>query len=337
MKAMVMSSIGAANLTLREVPKPAPKHGEVLVRLRAAALNYRDLLVLDGKYGSLQKRENLILLSDGAGEVAAVGERVTEWKIGDRVIGCFFPDWNEGPPSEDKTRRTLGGFVDGVATNYRVFGRNEILPIPATLSFVEAATLPCAALTAWNCIHSAYQTGPNDIVLTQGTGGVSLFALQFAVAAGAMVLSTSSSEEKLARLRALGATHLINYKSDAEWGKTARSITNGRGVALVVEVGGAGTIKQSIRAVRMGGTIALVGMVSGVAQELNLPLIFMNSLRVIGVAVGSRAQFAAMLSAIERHKIKPIIDRVFPLAELREALAWLKNGKHVGKVCVEID
>lgn len=337
MKAMVMPVLGAANLELRDVPEPAPGPDEVLVRLRAAALNFRDLLVLEGKYGSLQKHENLILLSDGAGEVAVVGSDVTEWKVGDRVVGCFFPDWKEGPPNQGNTRRTLGGSVNGVATNYRVFGRNEILPVPPALSFIEAATLPCAALTAWNSIHTACQIGAEDIVLTQGTGGVSLFAVQFAVAAGATVLGTSSTEEKLMRLRSFGAAHLINYRSDAEWGKTARKLTNGRGVDLVVEVGGAGTIKQSIRALRMGGTIALVGMVTGVAQELNLPLIAMNSLRMIGVAVGSRAQFAEMLSAIERHKIKPVVDHVFPLTELGKALVWLKNGKHVGKVCVEID
>lgn len=337
MKAMVMSTLGAANLTLCDVPEPTPDFDEVLVRLRAAAINFRDLLVLEGKYGSRQKRENLIVLSDGAGEVAAIGSGVTEWKIGDRVVSCFFPDWKEGSPDEDNTRRTLGGSLNGVATKYRVFGRNEIVPVPPALSLIEAATLPCAALTAWNCIHTAYEIGVEDIVLTQGTGGVSLFAVQFAVAAGATVLSTSSSEEKLALLNSLGATHLVNYRSDVEWGKTARKLTNGRGVDLVVEVGGAGTIKQSIRAARMGGTIALVGMVSGVAQELNLPLISMNSLRVIGVAVGSRAQFAEMLTAIERHNIKPVVDRVFPLAELGEALAWLRNGKHVGKVCVEID
>ena len=333
---MVMSAVGAGNLALCDLPEPAPGPDEVLVRLRAAALNFRDLLILEGKYGSLQKYEDLILLSDGAGEVAAVGSDVTEWKIGDRVVGCFFPDWKEGPANQVNTRRTLGGSVNGVAADYRVFGRNDILPVPAALSFIEAATLPCAALTAWNCIHTAYQTGAEDTVLTQGTGGVSLFGVQFAVAAGATVLGTSSSEEKLLRLRSFGATHLIDYRSDSEWGKTARKLTNGRGVDLVVEVGGAGTIKQSIRAVRMGGTIALVGVVSGAAQEVNLPLIAMNSLRVIGVAVGSRAQFAEMLRTIEHHNIKPIIDRVFPLTELGKALAWLKSGKHVGKVCVEI-
>jgi alcohol dehydrogenase len=335
MKAMVMSGVG--RLALCDVPEPTPSFGQVLVRLRAAAINFRDLLVLEGKYGSRQKRENLILLSDGAGEVAAVGPGVSEWKVGDRVVGCFFPDWQKGCPDENNTRGTLGGSLNGVATEYRVFGRNEILPLPSTLSFVEAATLPCAALTAWNCVHTAYESGIGTTVLTQGTGGVSAFAVQFAIAAGAQVLSTSSSEEKLARLGSLGAAHLINYRSDTEWGKTARKLTNGRGVDLVVEVGGAGTIKQSMRAARMGGTIALVGMVGGVSQELNLPIISMNSLRVIGVAVGSRAQFVEMLAAIERHNIKPVVDRVLPLEELRKALAWLKNGKHVGKVCLDIN
>src|SRR5262249_7250066 len=258
MKAMVMSAIGATNLVLRDVPDPTPDFGEVLVRLRAAAINFRDLLILEGKYGSWQKRENLIVLSDGAGEVAAVGPGVTEWKIGDRGVGWFYPDWNEGPPNEDNIRRSLGGSLNGVAAKYRVFGRNEILSVPPTLSLIEAATLPCAALTAWNCIHTAYETRAEDIVLTQGTGGVSLFAVRFAVAAGATVVSTSSTEEKLARLSSLGAAHLINYRSDVEWGKTTRKLTNGRGVGLVVEVGGAGTIKQSIRAARIGGTIALV-------------------------------------------------------------------------------
>jgi NADPH:quinone reductase-like Zn-dependent oxidoreductase len=336
MKAMVMSALGAANLVLREVPEPAPGPGEVLVRLRAASLNFRDLLILEGKYGSLQKRENLVLLSDGAGEVVALGPSVTEWKVGDRVVSCSLPDWQDGPPQEDKTRRMLGGLLDGVAAEYRLFGRDEILHIPPSLSFIEAATLPCAALTAWNCVHTAHRTVPGDIVLTQGTGGVSVFAVQFAVAAGATVFATSSSEAKLARLRELGATHLVNYRADAEWGKTARKLTGGRGVDLVVEVGGGGTIKQSIRAACMGGTIALVGMVSGAVQELNLPLISMNSLRLIGVAVGSRMQFGQVLSAIERHKIKPVIDRVFPLAHLTEALDRLKSGEHMGKVCVEI-
>ena len=209
--------------------------------------------------------------------------------------------------------------------------------MPPALSFIEAATLPCAALTAWNSIHTTYPTGSEDVVITRGHRW--RVAVRSAIRCGcrsygARHLFDRGEADASALFR---VAHLINYRSDAEWGKTARNLTNGRGVDLVVEVGGAGTIKQSIRAVRMGGTIALVGMVSGAAQELNLPLIAMNSLRMIGVTVGSRAQFTKMLSAIERHKIKPVVDHIFPLTELGKALAWLKNGKHVGKVCVEID
>ena len=337
MKAMVMGGLGISNLALRDLPDPKPGPGQVLVRLRAASLNFRDILTIDGKYGSFQKRENLILLSDGAGEIAELGAGVSEWKVGDRVVGCFFPHWHDGEPQERLLRDALGGLVDGVACQFRVFGRDEILRIPKQLDFIEASTLPCAALTAWNAVRGPARVGPEDIVLTQGTGGVSLFAVQFAKAAGAAVIATSSSEEKLARLRTLGADHVVNYRDDPEWGKSARKLSNGRGVDLVVEVGGAGTIKQSIRASRLGGTIAMIGVVSGAAQELNLPLITMNFLRVAGVSVGNHRQFANMLRAIEQHAIKPVIDRVFPMAELAEALAWLQAGRHVGKVCIQID
>jgi len=337
MKAMVMGGLGLSSLALRDVADPKPGPGQVLVRMRAASLNFRDLLTLDGKYGSMQKRENLILLSDGAGEIAEVGAGVREWKVGDRVVGCFFPHWQDGEAQEYLLRDAPGGLADGVASQYRVFNSDAILPIPQALSFVEAATLPCAAITAWSAVRVALKTGPEHIVLTQGTGGVSLFALQFAKAAGATVIATSSSEAKLDRLRSLGADHVINYRDDAEWGKTARKLTNGRGVDLVVEVGGAGTIKQSIRASKLGGTIALIGVVAGPSLDFPLPLITMNMLNVVGVALGNRRQFADMLRAIGHHAIKPVVDRTFPLAELPDALAWLQGGKHVGKVCIEID
>ncbi|ARP99638.1 zinc-dependent alcohol dehydrogenase family protein [Pseudorhodoplanes sinuspersici] len=337
MKAMVMGGLGLSNLALQDLPDPRPGPGQVLVRLHAASLNYRDLLTLDGKYGSMQRRENLILLSDGAGEIAEIGAGVKEWKVGDRVVGCFFPFWQNGEPQDYLLRDAPGGLADGMACQYRVFNSDAILPIPPQLSFVEAATLPCAALTAWSAVRAAHKTGPEHVVLTQGTGGVSLFALQFAKAAGATVIATSSSEEKLRRLRSLGADHVINYRDDAEWGKTARKLTKGRGVDLVVEVGGAGTIKQSIRATKLGGTIPLIGVVAGPSLDLPLPLITMNLLKVVGVALGNRRQFADMLRAIEHHAIKPVVDRVFPLTELPEALAWLQAGKHVGKVCIEID
>lgn len=337
MKAMVMGGLGLANLALRDVPEPKVGPGQVLVRMRAASLNFRDLLTLDGKYGSMQRRENLILLSDGAGEIVDIGAGVKEWKNGDRVVGCFFPHFHDGQAQEYLLRDAPGGIADGVACQYRVFNRDAILPVPSQLSYAEAATLPCAALTAWNAVRVAHKTGPEHVVLTQGTGGVSLFALQFAKAAGASVIATSSSEEKLARLRSLGADHVINYREDAEWGKTARKLTNGRGVDLVVEVGGAGTIKQSIRASRLGGTIPLIGVVSGPAVELPLPLITMNLLNVIGVALGNRRQFSDMLRAIDQHSIKPVIDRVFPMEQLAEALTWLQGGNHLGKVCIEIE
>lgn len=336
MKAMVMEKLGAAHLVLRDLPDPKPAAGEVLVRMRAASLNFRDLLTLDGKYGTMQKRENLILLSDGAGEIVELGAGVTEWKVGDRVVGSFFPHWKDGAADEFALRGALGGQADGVACEYRVFGREEIVAIPSSLTFAEAATLPCAGLTAWNAVRELVKVGPEDTVLTQGTGGVSLFAIQFAKASGATVISTSSSAEKLSRVCALGATHAINYLEDTEWGKTARRLTRGRGVDLVVEVGGAGTIKQSIRASRLGGTVAMIGVVSGASLEFALPLITMNLLHVVGVSVGSRRQFADMLRTIERHAIKPVIDRTYPLHELPAALERLHAGGHVGKICIEI-
>jgi alcohol dehydrogenase len=337
MKAMVMGGLGLSNLALRDVPDPKPGPGQVLVRMKAASLNFRDLLTLDGKYGGMQKREDLILLSDGAGEIAEVGAGVREWKTGDRVVGCFFPFWQDGEAQEFLLRDAPGGLADGVASQYRVFNADAILPIPSNLSFVEAATLPCAAITAWNAVRVAMKTGPEHVVLTQGTGGVSLFALQFAKAAGATVIATSSSDAKLQRLKALGADHVINYREDAEWGKTARKLNGGRGVDLVVEVGGAGTIKQSIRASKLGGTIAVIGVVAGPSLDFPLPLITMNMLHVVGVALGNRRQFSDMLRAIGHHGIKPVVDKVFPLAQLPEALTWLQGGNHVGKVCIEID
>lgn len=336
MKAMVLEALGLGNLRLKDVPDPVPGPGEVLVRLRAASLNYRDILVVDGKYGSMQRSAGLIPLSDGAGEVAAVGAGVRDWREGDRVVGCFFPDWQSGPPREARMRADVGGMNDGVAAQYRVFRADAVLRVPEHLDFAGAATLPCAALTAWNAVRTQGETGPEHCVLTQGTGGVSLFALQFAVAAGARVIATSSAAAKLERLRSLGAGHVLNYREDAEWGKSARRLADNRGVDLVVEIGGAGTLKQSIRATRMGGTIALIGVVAGLAAELNAAVLAMNALRLHGVAVGSRDQFADMLAAVARHRITPVIDRSFPLEALPDALDYLRSGRHVGKVSIEI-
>lgn len=336
MKAMVMESLGVDNLRLKELPDPKPGPGEVLVRLRAASLNFRDVLALQGGYGSRQKTTHLIPLSDGAGEVVDVGAGVRRFKSGDRVVNTFFPGWLSGPPDERFLMRDLGGMEDGVACELRVFTEDAVLPIPADMSFVEAATLPCAAVTAWNAVRAHAGVGPEHVVLTQGSGGVAIFALQFARAAGARVIAISSAMEKLERLKALGARDGINYRDDPEWGKTVRKMTGGSGVDVVVETAGAQTLKQSIRATRLGGMITMIGMVSGASAEVNLPVIAMGSLRIHGIAVGSREHLQQVLAACATNGIKPVVDRVLPLADLAEAVRHVQSGKQFGKVCIEI-
>lgn len=336
MKAMVMETLGVDNLRMKDLPDPRPGPGEVLVRLRAASLNFRDVLALQGGYGSRQKTSGLVPLSDGAGEVVEVGPGVRRFRTGDRVVNTFFPGWLAGPPDERFLMRDLGGMEDGVACELRVFSEDAVLPIPAQMSFVEAATLPCAAVTAWNAVRAHGAAGPEHTVLTQGSGGVAIFALQFARAAGARVIAISSTADKLARLQELGAQHGINYREDAEWGKTARKLTQGSGVDLVVETAGAQTLKQSIRATRLGGMIAMIGMVSGASAEVNLPIVAMGSLRIHGIAVGSREHLQHVLAACATNAIKPVIDRVLPLQDLAEAVRHVQSGQQFGKVCIEI-
>jgi NADPH:quinone reductase-like Zn-dependent oxidoreductase len=336
MKAAVIERPGLDHLKIKELPTPEPGPREVLVRLRAASLNYRDTLTVVGGYGSRQKREQLIPLSDGAGEVAAVGVGAEPWRAGDRVIGCLMPNWLGGELSEEKSMASLGGSVDGCAVEYRVFPATGLVRTPEHLSDVEAATLPCAALTAWSAAVTQGRIGPDDIVLTQGTGGVSLFALQFARLAGARVIATSSTAERMQRLQMLGASDVINYRDVPDWGRVARTLTDGRGVDHVVEVGGAGTLAQSIRAVRVGGTVSLIGVLAGAKPDFNLALVVMQNIRLQGVTVGSRDQFERMLAAIAAHKLRPVVDRVFPLAEIRAAIEYLGAGRHVGKVCISI-
>jgi NADPH:quinone reductase-like Zn-dependent oxidoreductase len=336
MKIMLLESVGSlSDLKLVERPEPRPGSGEVLVRLRAASLNYRDLVTTAGGYGSHQRQKDLIPLSDGAGEIVDVGAGVTAWKTGDRVAGHIFPKWLSGPPTEARLSASLGGSVNGVACEYRVFGENEILPVPEHLSFEEAAALPCAALTAWVSVIAQGQAGPGQTVLTQGTGGVSLFALQFAKMAGATVVATSSSAEKLARLRQLGADYVINYKDDPDWGRTALKFVP-EGADLVVDIGGGLTISQSLRALRMGGTISVIGVVAGPRHDLNVPVLILKNARLQGASAGNRDQFSTMLAAIGQHGLRPILDRTFQLNDLRAALEHLKSGRHVGKVCIAI-
>ena len=327
---------GIEALRLVEKPVPSPGERDVLVRIRAVSLNYRDLLTVKGGYGSRQKLP-LIPLSDGAGVVEAVGSGVTQFKAGDKVIGSFFENWIGGRPTKEKLAGALGGSADGVLCEYRVFRQEALILSPPHLSFEEAATLPCAGLTAWGAVVGAGATKPGDVVLTQGSGGVSLFALQFAAMCGARIIATSSSEAKLEKLKNLGADETVNYVSVPEWGKLAREMTAGNGVDLVVEVGGVGTLNESIRATRIGGTIALIGVLAGPSPGASrLPLIVMQQQRIQGVTVGPVEDLQAMANAMAAVKLRPVLDRVFAFEDCKEAFAYMAEGKHFGKIAIAI-
>ncbi|WP_165233028.1 zinc-dependent alcohol dehydrogenase family protein [Aquisphaera insulae] len=325
---------GPRALRLEDVPAPSPGFGQVLIRIKAASLNYRDLLISRGRYNPHLPLP-MIPLSDGAGEVVAIGEGVARVKPGDRVSGNFMTGWAEGRIDAAKGRTALGGEASGVLAEQVVLPESCLVHIPAHLSFEEAATLPCAGVTAWHALFSSGQLQPGETVLTLGSGGVSVFAIQFAAMAGARVIATSSSDAKLARLKELGASELINYGTTPEWDKKVRELTVGVGVDHVVEVGGAGTLPRSLRAVRVGGHVALIGVLTGLG-EVNPTAILMNSIRVQGVYVGSRAMFEAMNRAIAGRGLFPVIDRVFPFEESVEALEYLESGKHLGKVVIRI-
>jgi NADPH:quinone reductase-like Zn-dependent oxidoreductase len=326
---------GPAGLRLEEVADPTPGPGEVLVRLRAVSLNYRDLLVSKGLYNPRLKLP-FTPISDGAGEVHATGAGVTRFKPGDRVAACFMPDWVDGPPDDEKARSALGGGGLGLLAEQAVLPERALVAVPRHLSLEEAAALPCAGVTAWNALFEHGAVKPGETVLIQGTGGVSLFALQFARLAGARVIATSSSDQKLARARDLGAADGINYKSTTDWDKRARELTGGKGVDRIVEVGGAGTLPKSLRAVRTGGYIALIGVLSGPAGEVNPTSILMRSIHVQGIFVGSRAMFEAMNRALEASQLRPVVDRIFDYDQAAQAFAHLESGAHFGKVAIRI-
>lgn len=337
MRAAILSEPGLANLKVREVPDPVPGPGEVLVRLRAATLNYRDTLVVEGGYGSHQRTDNLIPLSDGAGEVVAVGDGVTRFAAGDRVVANFFQGWLAGEPDPEKLSTGLGGKIDGVAAELRVFPECGLCKTPPHLSDAEAAALPCAGLTAWSAVVTHGGVKPGDSVLTQGSGGVSVFALQFARLAGARVLATSSAATKLDRLATLGADELVNYRDVPDWARVAREFSGGAGVDHVVEVGGAGTLEQSVKAVRPGGMVSLIGVLSGANHEFRLPLVVTRQIRLQGITCGSYEQFAAMLKAVAANGLRPELDETrFTLDTLPAAIAHMRDGRHFGKIVVEI-
>lgn len=330
----VQNSWSFDELKLGERPLPNAGPGEVRLRMLAAAVNYRDLLVPKKGYGSRMKPLPLIMLSDGAGIVDQVGAGVASVKLGDRVCPLFFQNWSGGEPDEARLGSSLGSELDGTMTEYMVLPASGVAAVPSFLDDCQAASLPTAGLTAWRALVTEGRIKPGDTVLVQGTGGVSLFALQFAKIVGARVICTSSSDAKLQRARALGADETINYVSTPEWGKTARAMTAGRGVDHVVEVGGQGTLQQSLRAVRPGGCISMIGVLAGSNMDASLGLVVTRHVRLQGITVGSADDFRAMSRAIGLHGLRPVVDRVFAFADLHPALQHLASGQHFGKICI---
>lgn len=331
---IITPGAGLQSLSLTDQQLPGPGHRQVLVRMRAASLNYRDLLIIDGAYPGSAPGQ-LVPLSDGAGEVVATGPGSSRFAVGDRVAGIFMQGWVAGEMTPSHAGTALGGAIGGVLAEHRLFDEDGLVRIPDHLSFEEAATLPCAAVTAWNALYGLYPLRPGQTVLTLGTGGVAIFALQLAHAAGAKVIITSSSDEKLARARDLGADFTINYATTPEWGAEVLRLTAGAGVDVVVETGGPGTLAQSIAATRRGGAVQLVGVLSlGTIDPLP---ILTGGVVVRGLMVGSGEMFEAMNRAITAAQIRPIVDRVFDFGEARQAYEYLKAATHLGKVVIRID
>lgn len=323
--------VGLESLKLVDRPEPTPGPGEVQMRMRAASLNYRDLLVCSGAY-SRSLPLPLVPLSDGVGEVVATGPGVTRVKVGQRVAGCFMQRWLGGELTDSAAKSALGGGVQGILAEQVVLHEDGVVPVPEHLTDVEAATLPCAGVTAWNALVTQGRIKAGDTVLILGTGGVSLFALQFAKIQGARVLITSRSNEKLSRALRLGADEGINTTEVPEWDRRARELTGGSGVDHVVEVGGAGTLEKSLRAVRTGGQVSMIGVLGGGAGNIGLFPVLMKAIRIQGIYVGSREMFEAMNRAAVLHQLHPVIDREFPFQEFPSALAALQRAEHFGKI-----
>jgi NADPH:quinone reductase-like Zn-dependent oxidoreductase len=333
MRVFEIQQFGIENLKLVERDKPKPGPHEVLVRLSAASLNYRDLMVAEGQYNP-RLALPMVPLSDGVGIVESAGSHVTRVKIGDRVAGAFMQTWIDGGPDREKAASALGGSIDGVLSEFRIFNEQGLVKVPAHLSDEEAATLPCTGVTAWHALFEAETAKAGDTVLIQGTGGVAMFALQFARAAGLRPIVISSSDQKLERARELGALEGINYSEEPDWGRAVAKLVPG-GVDYVIELGGAKTVPHSLNAVRTGGMIAMIGALSGAEASVSPVPILMRSIRVQGIYVGSRVMFERMNRALVLHKIKPIVDRAFPWLDVKAAMKYMQEQKHVGKVCLK--
>lgn len=328
---------GLDHIRLAERPDPTPGPGEVVLRMKAVSLNFRDTVLVNRGYGRRSGELPLVPVGDGAGEVIALGEGVDGFAEGDLVIPAFSQTWISGPFTERAWGGTLGGPLDGTMQEMMCLRAEALVKAPAHMSAAEAATLPCAAMTAWNALAGQGHVQSGDVVVIQGTGGVSLFGLQIAKLHGAEVVLTSSSDEKLEQGRAMGADHLINYRETPEWGRAVREITGGRGADHVVEVGGAGTLAQSIRAIRPSGTVSLIGVLSGGAGEINLGPVVTQNVRLQGITVGSRDMLADMCRAFALHQLRPPVDesRRFAFEDVAQALREFPEGRHFGKVVCE--
>ena len=335
MHAWTLPAFGIDSLEMKPLPTPKLQPGQVLIHVEAVSLNYRDLMTVLGLYNPKMHLPR-IPASDGAGIVKAVGEGVTRVKPGDRVCGIFMQNWIDGRPSPEKVRGALGGDIYGMLAEEVVLNEQGVIKVPDYLSIEEAATLPCAALTAWNALVTASRLTAGETVLIQGTGGVSIFALQFAKAMGARVLGTSSSDAKLERARSLGLDAGWNYRSNPDWEKWVMEQTAGQGADVVVEVGGAGTFSRSLTSVRMGGSVAQIGVLSQSTEPLQIPLILHRQVHLQGIYVGSRTQFQQMIHALEQNRIQPVIDQIYAFKDLPAALRRMQSGAHFGKIVVRV-
>ncbi len=328
------SSFGLDQLTLAERPEPTPGRLDVIVKMRAAALNYRDLQVVRGDYPQLTLP--LIPVSDGAGEVVAISSDVRRFRVGDQVCPCYVPDWVDGAPTPEVVARRLGGTVDGILAEFVCVPEHAAVRAPAHLTPAEAATLPIAGVTAWHALFALGQLQAGQTVVAQGTGGVSTFAMQLALAAGARVIATSRSDEKLRRLRALGEMDLVN-RATSDWSAEVLRLTNGIGADQVIDVAGGANLARSMAATKLGGVVSLVGYLESHRAEFDVTLALRRMVRLHALSVGSRSSFEGLVQTLEQHQLHPVIDRVFPIAKIREALEYLSTGQHVGKIVIDLE
>lgn len=328
---------GLDHLKIGSRPDPRPGPGQVLLRMRASSINYRDPIVPERAYGSQSGELPLIPVSDGVGDVVEIGADVTRVKVGDRACPAYFQTWISGEPNANRLTQSLGGPLDGTMAEFMCLSEEGVVKVPDYLSNLEASTLPCAALTAWSALVECGRMKPGEQLLIQGSGGVALFALQFARMLGVQATVISSSEEKIDRLTAMGADFTINYRKTPEWGKAARAITDGRGFDHILEVGGEKTLPQSLRCIRPGGTLSMIGILSGAMISTSLGLIITRQVRLQGITVGHRDGLEAMLRAMERHQIRPVIDKVFSFEALKESFTYIKSGVQFGKICIDHD